>query len=141
MDLARTVFSRKEKAQQTTVLRALVTKDAVERWGLAAVAAALGVAAEVPDERVAGRARTRLDALGVAAVAPDVVPIADLWEASVPAWEPAPAQPIQPTEPAITAAASAYRSSRRSIDDALVLDAVVRLGGRGRRRASASSGR
>jgi hypothetical protein len=107
-----------------------MAKDAVDRWGHDGVVAALEVAAAVPDEKLAARARARLDALGATPVAVDAPPAARLWEARPAPYSPVAVEEIRPAEPDIVAASSVYNDQAGLVDDALLLDAVVRWAAR-----------
>jgi hypothetical protein len=125
-ELAVTVFSRKEKRQRTELLRALVHREAVDRFGRDAVVAGLTMAAECDDESLAERARKALQTLGVTAARAEAPPVADLWQ-EVPAAGPPPqVQPLRPDAESLTAAASAWSAGAGGHDTAAFLDVFIR---------------
>ncbi|MDF2144694.1 hypothetical protein [Knoellia sp. p5-6-4] len=125
-ELAVTVFSRKEKRQRTVLLRALVHREAVDRFGREAVVAGLAAAAESDDESLAGRARRALAGLGVEAERPAPQPVADLWCDPAPAPPPQPFRQVEPTPEGLTAALSAFGTGGLGHVTARFLDAFVR---------------
>lgn len=125
VDLAGTIFARTERAQRVTLLAALTTPDAVERWGADAVAASLGVATEAADAPTAKKAAAALARLGRGAVSPVEMPLA-AW-APPPSWpEPCRATAIAPDAAAMSAALSRLHVGRSPADPAMFWDALVR---------------
>jgi hypothetical protein len=125
-ELAVTVFSRKEKRQRTELLRALVHRESVDRFGREAVVAGLASAAESDDESLAERARRALAGLGVEAERPGAQPVADLWCDPAPAPPAQPFQQVEPTPEGLTAALSAFGAGGLGHVTARFLDAFVR---------------
>ncbi len=125
-ELAVTVFSRKEKRQRTELLRALVHREAVDRFGRDAVVAGLAAAAECDDESLAERARRTLAGLGVEAELSEPQPVADLWCSPPPAPPAQPFRQLEPTPEALTAALSAWSAGGLRHSTARFLDVFVR---------------
>ncbi|GAA1937508.1 hypothetical protein [Nocardioides marmoribigeumensis] len=126
-EVARTIFTRTEKAQQKTLLAALTAKDAVARWDRPSVVAALAVAADVPDPRLAARATTALEKLGESTPeAPPEAPVDDLWAPPPPVTVGAPVTAVAPHARSLTEAASRFGVAATPADAALLTDALVR---------------
>jgi len=124
VSIAATVFARPEKAQRSTLLKALVSD--VAPWKPEALAQALSFAADLPDQALANRAAKALAVLGVEATEAAQVPVDDLWADLPIVDEPEPAQVIAPDEASITAALSRMVVSMDAGDGAMFWDAAVR---------------
>lgn len=122
--LASTVFTRPEKAQRTTLLRALAARDA--RWGRDARVAALTLAADLPDQALAGRVGRALRDLGAQAPPVAAVPVDGLWADPPALPEAGPAVVIEPDEASMTAALSRMAVAMDASDGVLLWDVVVR---------------
>ena len=126
-ELARTVLSRPEKAQQKLLVAALADKGAVERWDRPSVVAALELAADLPDTRLAARATDALERLGESA--PEPAPEAEvdgLWAPPPPVDVAGPVEPVTPDARGLTEAASRFGIAATAADAALLTDALVR---------------
>ncbi|HSP60863.1 MAG TPA: hypothetical protein VLO09_07360 [Ornithinimicrobium sp.] len=122
--VATTVFTRPEKAQRTTLLRALVAQDAP--WGREARVQALTVAADLPDRALAERATRALDALGAAPVPAHEPPPTGLWTDPAPVVATGAAAVVDPDEASMTAALSRTTVAMDPCDGAMFWDAAVR---------------
>jgi hypothetical protein len=122
--VAATVFARREKAQQATLLRALVAPRA--RWGREARVAALAHAADLPEQAMAERAATALVDLGAEAPTAAVDPVDGLWTDPPVVPEAGPAVVVTQDEASMTAALSRVAVTMDASDGAMFCDAVVR---------------
>lgn len=122
--VAETVFARPEKAQRQLLLRRLVA--GADRWSRDAQVRALTVAAQLPDEAMAGRATKALTTLGAEAPAEAALPLDGLWAEPPPSGDARPAVPVAPDEAPMTAALSRMTVSMDASDGAMLWDAVVR---------------
>ncbi|WP_141338562.1 hypothetical protein [Ornithinimicrobium kibberense] len=128
--VATTVFTRPEKAQRTTLLRALVAKDAP--WGRPARVQALQVAADLPDRALAERAGRTLARLGAEPAPPpgpapggDAAP-SQLWTDPPPVDPPRPVTVVEPHEASMRAALSRLTAATDPSDGAMFWDGAVR---------------
>lgn len=131
LEVAAIILGRPEKAQRTTVLKALLDLGAVGRWGREAVVEALRTAADVPDEAFSNRAKKGLEKLGADdAPASSVEAIPELWVAPPPVAGASVAEPVEPNERGLTEATTRSSTGETPADAALVLDGIVRWFGR-----------
>lgn len=125
-ELALTIFARKEKKQKAVLLKALLAKDAVDRFGIEAVKSALARAAQVDDAAVSGRAAKALAALGLETPTVDQSRLEGLWGDLVEATVAGPFEPFTPGPEGFTRALSDQSWWDEPTDVARFLDALVR---------------